>query len=156
MPIEIRGATADDQEGIAALVRSERLNPMGLCWQNFVVAEYAGIISGAAQIRRHKDGSRELASLVVAPPWRGQGVAARLIDVLVASEARQLFVITSERRTAYFARWKFQAVARRRVPWPIRLNYYMGQFGGGTMSVLVGRDVLRLVILTIPITARMT
>ena len=27
MPIEIRAATADDQEGVVALVRSERVNP---------------------------------------------------------------------------------------------------------------------------------
>jgi amino-acid N-acetyltransferase len=101
MPIEIRPATADDQESIVALVRSERLNPTGLHWQKFVVAEDAGRIVGAAQIRKYKDGSRELASLVVEPSWREQGLATRMIETLLASEPGRLFVITSERRSAY-------------------------------------------------------
>lgn len=147
MQIEIRAATADDREGIIALVRSERVNPTGLHWQNFVVAESDGRIVGAAQIRKHKDRSRELASLVVAQSWRRQGLAARLIETLLASEHGQLFVITSERRSAYFARWRFQPADRSRAPWPVRLNYYMGQFGGGMVSLLLRRELLRLVIL---------
>ena len=147
MPIEIRAATADDQEGVVALVRSERVNPTGLHWQNFVVAEDAGRIVGVAQIRKHKDRSRELASLVVEPSWRGRGLAARLIEKLLASEHGQLFVITSERRSAYFARWRFQAADRSRAPWPVRFNYYLGQFGGGMVSLLLRREPLRLVIL---------
>jgi amino-acid N-acetyltransferase len=147
MPIEIRVATANDQESIVALVKSERVNPTGLHWQNFVVAEDGGKIVGAAQIRKHKDGSRELASLVVTRSWRRQGLAARLIETLLASEQGQLFVITSDRRSAYFARWRFQAADRSRAPWPVRLNYYMGQFGGGMVSLLLRREPLRLVIL---------
>jgi amino-acid N-acetyltransferase len=147
MPIEIRPATADDQESIVALVRRERLNPTGLHWRNFVVAQNLGRIVGAGQIRKHKDGSRELASLVVEPSWREQGLAARLIETLLASEHGHLFVITSERRSAYFARWRFQTADRSRTPWPVRLNYYMGQFGGGMVSLLVRRELLRLVIL---------
>jgi amino-acid N-acetyltransferase len=147
MPIEIRPATADDQESIVALVRSERLNPTGLHWQNFVVAEDAGRIVGAAQIRKHKDGSRELASLVVEPSWRARGLAARLIETLLASEHGHLFVITSERRSAYFARWRFQTANRSRAPWPVQLNYYISQVGGGMVSLLLRRELLRLVIL---------
>jgi amino-acid N-acetyltransferase len=146
MPIEIRSATADDQESIVALVRSERLNPTGLHWKYFVVAD-AGRIVGAAQIRKHKDGSRELASLVVEPSWREKGLATRMIETLLASEHGRLFVITSEQRSAYFARWMFQAADSSRAPWPVRLNYYMGQFGGGMVSLLLRRELRRLVIL---------
>ncbi len=44
---------------------------------------------GASQIRRHKDGSRELGSVVVARPWRGRGVSAEIIGTLLAADRGQ-------------------------------------------------------------------
>ena len=147
MPIEIRQATEDDQDGIVALVKSERLNPIGLRWENFVIALDGGDVVGAAQIRNHKDGSRELGSLVVQQSWRGQGLAGSLIETLLAAERGRVFVITRDPLSSYFARWKFRVAEKGRVPWPVKLNYYMGQFGGGMMSLRLRRKLLRLVIL---------
>ena len=41
-----------------------------------------GEVIGCAQIKPHRDGSRELASLVVHPDYRGQGIARRMIQYL--------------------------------------------------------------------------
>ena len=73
----IRQALAQEQGAICALVRSERLNPHHLHFENFAVAVRGAGLIGASQIRRHKDGSRELGSVVVAKPWRGRGIAIR-------------------------------------------------------------------------------
>ena len=46
----------------------------------------AAALVGAAQVRRHPDGSRELASLVVRRQDRGHGVAGAVTDMLLADE----------------------------------------------------------------------
>lgn len=86
MPFTIRPATPGDQD-TCALARSERLNPNRLDWPHFFVAASERGIVGAVQLRRHPDGSRELGSLVVAQDHRRQGLAARLIDALLAQQA---------------------------------------------------------------------
>ena len=150
MSIAIRPATAEDQDGIVALVRSDRLKPTGLSWSNFVVAADGDELVGAAQIRKHKDGSLELGSLVVARNRRGRGVAVRVINRLLASEPRGIFAITGQTRTAAVARWGFQPIKPRQAPIAIKVNYYLGYFGGGMISVLLRRPVNRLVILQRP------
>ncbi len=150
MSIAVRPATADDQDRIVALVRSDRLKPTGLSWSNFVVAVDGAELVGAAQIRKHRDGSLELGSLVVARRRRGRGVAVRVINMLLASEPRGIFAITGQARTAAVARWGFHAIGPRQAPLAIRLNYYLGYFGGGMISLLLRRPVNRLVILQRP------
>ena len=116
MSLAIRAATADDQNAIVGLVHSERLNPHGLEWPNFVVAVDGQALVGAAQIRKHKDGSRELGSLVVDRSYRRQGLASRLIDRLLAGEVGRVLVITGQLRAAYFARWGFRPITSGRAP----------------------------------------
>ena len=146
MSVAIRSATADDQGAIVALVRSERLNPTGIDWPHFVVAIDGNKLIGAAQIRKHKDGSRELGSLVVDRRWRGQGVAACLIETLLASEPGRVLVITGQVRTAYFARWGFRPLETSRAPAAIQFNYYMGRMAG-ILSLLRRRPLNHLIIL---------
>src|SRR5689334_10945667 len=95
LPVTLRGARADDEPGIRALVRSERLNPFELDWRRFVVATDAGGIVGAVQLRKHDDGSRELGSLVVRRHARRHGIGSRLIDALLARDPPRVFMITA-------------------------------------------------------------
>jgi hypothetical protein len=94
---QIRRATVDDQAAITRLVHQARLNPRGLDWRRFVIAEAAGAAIGVAQVRRHPDGSRELASLVVLSEHRDRGVAGRMIDALPPDEPGPLFTLVDRR-----------------------------------------------------------
>ena len=85
MALYIRPALPTDHDAIVGLVRSERLNPNGLEWPNFLVATEHDHLIGAVQLRRHHDGAQELGSLVVERSSRGKGLATRLIDSLLAS-----------------------------------------------------------------------
>jgi amino-acid N-acetyltransferase len=147
MSVTIRPATADDQQAIVALVRSERLKPTGIHWPNFIVAQAAGELVGAVQMRKHKDGSRELGSLVVSPARRCQGVASRLIEALLAAESDRVFVITGRVRTSYFARWGFQPLDVRRAPAVIKFNYFAGLIAGRLFAWLHRRPPNPLVVL---------
>jgi N-acetylglutamate synthase-like GNAT family acetyltransferase len=106
----VRRATAEDQAAIIRLVREARLNPRSLRWERFVVADRGGELIGAAQVRRHPDGSRELASLVVRPQERGHGIAGTMIDTLLADEPGPVFTVVDRRYAEHFRSWDFDPV----------------------------------------------
>ena len=147
--VEIRPAMPVDQETIRALVKRERLNPMGIDWPNFLVAEGTQGIVGAVQLRRHPDGSRELGSLVVAPEARGHGIAARLIDALVARHDGPVQMITGAQHAAHYRRWGFRPVEPQGAPRSVRLNYRLGSLAS-VISFIKRRAPRRLVILHRP------
>jgi amino-acid N-acetyltransferase len=151
----IRRALATDKPAIQPLVRSERLNPHHLYFQNFVVAVAGDELIGASQIRRHRDGSLELGSIVVARPWRGQGISAALIDRLLYDEQGAVHAITRKRHAHHYARWGFAPVSSREAPAAIRRNYRIGSIIGGTMAVLQRRQINWLTILRRPAMANL-
>jgi amino-acid N-acetyltransferase len=146
----IRRALAREQEAIRTLVRSERLNPHHLYFENFAVAVRRGELIGASQIRRHKDGSRELGSVVVAKPWRGRGISVEIIGALLKSEMGTVYVITRKKHADHYARWGFATVPPRTAPRAIRFNYRVGSVIGGVMALLQRRQVNRLTVLRRP------
>lgn len=126
----LRRAGPDDEPRIRALVRAERLNPTDLRFPTFIVACVDERVVGAAQIRLHRDGSRELGSLVVAPAFRRRGIGTALICSLLAQESRQLHVITGHAGVPTYERHGFRQVPGRSVPRIIRRNLRIGQFVG--------------------------
>lgn len=144
--VQIRRASAADQPAIQGLVRSERLNPNDLRWPHFVVACDGERLVGAVQMRHHMDGSHELGSLVVAPELRGQGLATRLIDALLAGFPGPVHMVTLRQHAAHFERWGFRPVTMLRAPAAVRLNWLVGQ-SMSLWSLLRRRPVRRLAIL---------
>src|SRR5713101_3830853 len=92
--ITVRLATAADQKTIKAIIRAVQINPIDLKWQNFVLAvdEDGGAIVGTAQIKRHGDGSHELASIATIPDYRRRGIAHQLINHLIAQHQDVLYL----------------------------------------------------------------
>jgi N-acetylglutamate synthase-like GNAT family acetyltransferase len=87
--ITIRPAVREDDRAIRAMVRGEHLNPLGLDWRNFLVAEDPGRrIVGIGAVKRHGDGSRELASIAVTPEDRGRGTAGAIIRTILERESQ--------------------------------------------------------------------
>jgi amino-acid N-acetyltransferase len=127
--IAIRPARREDREAVVALMRGERLNPVGRNIMNFKVAESQGRIIGAAQMRKHGDGARELGSLIVAREWRRQGVASLLIGAWISDCADPIYMITASAHAAHYDRFGFAPCAARRAPRSIRFNFMMGRLG---------------------------
>ena len=142
----VRRATERDQQAIRALVHSERLNPNGLNWPNFLVAATGGRIIGAVQMRKHTDGSRELGSLVVAKEARGRGIASRLIDTLLTGDPDPVWLITAAPKAGAFSRWGFEQIEPRAAPVKVRRNHFMGSLVR-VISFVMRRPMRRLVIL---------
>ncbi len=144
--LSIRPAVADDQAAITLLVHSEHLNPLGLDWRRFVVASDATGLRGAVQLRHHAEAS-ELGSLVVRGDSRGRGVAARLIDAVLARATTRVLMITGAAFARHYERWGFRRIPPAQTPPGVRWNYYFGQIVGSLLSLLRGRRPKELAIL---------
>jgi N-acetylglutamate synthase-like GNAT family acetyltransferase len=92
--ISLRAATAADQPAIVALVRAAQINPMDLKWPNFVLAidGDTGAVVGIGQVKQHRDGSRELASIATAPGYQHRGIAHQVIEHLLAQHPGVLYL----------------------------------------------------------------
>jgi N-acetylglutamate synthase-like GNAT family acetyltransferase len=116
MPIIIRPAAAEDQFAITAIVRAAWLNPRDLDWRRFLLAEWGQDIIGVGQVKPHKDGSRELASIAVVPEWQGQGVGSAIIRTLLAREIGRVYLMCATKTAPYYERFGFHRIARVEMP----------------------------------------
>jgi amino-acid N-acetyltransferase len=147
--VTLRCATPGDQDAICALVKRERLNPTGLHWPNFIVAADERGVVGGVNLWVYRDGARELGSLVVAPDLRRQGLAARLIDTLLATQRVPVQMITGAAHAGHYRRWGFEPIEPRRAPRSVRLNYRIGRLAR-LISFMRGQPARRLMILERP------
>ncbi len=122
------------------MVRGARLNPMGLRWQRFLVAEDETGIVGAIQIRSH-DGTLELASLVVREDQRGRGIGSQLIQALIAQSPGSLYLFCRSQLEGYYARFGFHAIGVQEAPPSLRMRYAIGRI---ITRLIVGRPVLMM------------
>src|SRR4051794_33613998 len=144
--IGIRRAGAADQPGIRALVHGERLNANDLHWSNFLVAAANSDVVGTLRMRIHPDGSRELGSLVVSRELRGQGVATRLIDAMLAEERAPMWAVMSDAFAQRYRRWGFLPIDAASAPVRVRRSQRTGSLAR-IVSLLSRRPMRRLVIL---------
>jgi amino-acid N-acetyltransferase len=131
---EVRPAQAADHTAIKSIVRAARITPFGLDWPRFIVAESAAdslaqrsgagqqspcgghIIIGVGQVKPHRDGSRELASIVVVPEYRRQDVASALIRALIERENGPLYLTCRRELEGFYERFGFKVVPRSLLP----------------------------------------
>jgi N-acetylglutamate synthase-like GNAT family acetyltransferase len=141
MQVDVRPAREQDQAEITAMVRQARLNPADLRWPRFMVAERDGRIVGVAQLRLHPDGARELASLAVTPSARQQGVATRLVDALLQTQACEVFTLIDRPYVDHFRRWGFHEVDRASLPGSVARVYRIGRAVTAVASLLTRRKI---------------
>jgi N-acetylglutamate synthase-like GNAT family acetyltransferase len=113
----IHPADAADLPAIRKIIFQVRINPTGLNWRRFLVAvDPSGKIVGCGQIKPHHDGSHELASIAVVPEWRGQGVARKIITILLTQHPQELYLTCRSSLGAFYERFGFQEVKPEDMP----------------------------------------
>jgi N-acetylglutamate synthase-like GNAT family acetyltransferase len=108
---DLRAAQSSEAALIRRMVFQARINPFDLDWRRFSLAIGPnGEITGCIQVKPHRDGSRELASLVVHPEWRGRGVARRLIENMQARHPPPLYLTCRSSLQPLYLKFGFQRV----------------------------------------------
>jgi N-acetylglutamate synthase-like GNAT family acetyltransferase len=139
---ELRPAKKKDFRIIKKMISQARINPTGLSWERFWVAESGGEIIGCAQVKPHKDGSRELASLVVQPEWRGQGIARVLIEYFLRTEPDPLYLTCRTGLGPFYEKFGFREVPVEEMP-----NYFRTVNRFINAGKLVGLENLRILVM---------
>ena len=125
---KLRPAGAEDSIAIRELIHQVGINPLGLHWERFVLAvDDQGTMIGCGQVKQHRDGSRELASIAVAKAWREQGVASAIIHHLMELETGRIFLTCRVGLGSFYQRFGFrQAAPDELPPYFSRLNRLVG------------------------------
>ncbi|MBX3015369.1 MAG: GNAT family N-acetyltransferase [Caldilineaceae bacterium] len=148
----IRPATETDRFAISRLLRPRDYNRIHLQPTCFLVAEDQGVVIGIGQVKRHREGSAELASLVVAPNRRGEGIGRALVRALVARYYAQnqkaqnqepLYLFCLAELESFYASVGFTRVAPRQLPPWLALLQGVGN-GVGYLGWLVQGRRLRV------------
>jgi len=110
--MNLRKAVSTDQKTIRRMVWDAGINPLQLDWRHFILAvDEAGQVTGCLQVKAHGDGTRELASLVVLPEWRGRGIARQMIEHQLAAHAPPLYLTCKSDLEPLYRRFGFYALA---------------------------------------------
>ena len=109
-----------------ALIRTVGINPMGLKWQRFIVADERGRVVGAGQVKTHGDGARELASIAVAPDRQGMGIGRAIVATFVALEPDPLYLYCADHNEGYYLQFGFRALAPGEMPRSLRRIHRLG------------------------------
>ncbi len=115
----LRPATIDDNPKIRSLVIAGHINPTGLDWKRFTIAADAddkGKVIGCGQIKPHRDGSYELASIAVDHAWRGRGVARGIIGHLIASKEGPIYLMCRSALGPLYEKFGFRGLAYEEMP----------------------------------------
>lgn len=126
----IRPAIAADRTAILGLMRPRDYNRINLRPECFVVAEADGEIIGIGQIKRHREGTAELASLVVAADRRGAGIGRALVQALVAQHTGPLYLFCLVELESFYAPLGFRRVERNDLPPWLAFIHGVGNLAG--------------------------
>jgi N-acetylglutamate synthase-like GNAT family acetyltransferase len=130
LDFQLRPARQSDQSTIKAMVRRAQLNPLQLNWRRFTVAvDSADHILGCVQQKPHRDGTHELASLVVAHTWRGHGIATALVEFIQDNAQDDLWLMCRRSLAPFYESFGFYVVDEpsemgtyyRRIWWLVRI-----------------------------------
>ena len=117
MDFIIRPAAKEDIPAIYNLILEGKINPTGLDWNRFVLAVApGGEVIGCGQIKPHRDGSQELASIVVTRAWREKGVARGIIEHLVDGFDGPLHLMCQSSMGPMYEKFGFRALGEDEMP----------------------------------------
>jgi N-acetylglutamate synthase-like GNAT family acetyltransferase len=115
--IVLRSAQEADFPAIKALIHETRINPMGLDWRRFTVAETPdGQFMGCGQLKPHSDGTLELASIAVIPSQRGKGIARVIIQKLLNDAPRPLYLTCTSQLGPFYEKFGFRSISGAELP----------------------------------------
>ena len=141
----LRPAVEQDFQVIKKLINEVRINPLGLDWRRFIVAETPeGLFVGCGQLKPNGDGSVELASLAVVPSMRGQGLARMIIHRLSSAAPRPLYLTCRSPLGIFYEQFGFRIVEQTQMP---RYFKRLSRIAGFINSMHITKDRMLVMVL---------
>jgi len=110
-------ATEHDFPAVRQLIYRSKINPTGLDWQRFLVAKTSdGQIIGCGQVKPHRDGTLELASIATLLEFRRLGIASAIIQHLIDNNPGTLYLTCRSGLRGFYERFKFKVVLTEEMP----------------------------------------
>ena len=117
MNFTLRPAKIEDSPAIYDLIIEGHINPTGLDWRRFILAVTPeGEAIGCGQIKPHRDGSQELASIAVTPAWQGKGVARAIIEHLIDGVDSPLYLMCVSTMGPMYEKFGFRGLNEDEMP----------------------------------------
>jgi N-acetylglutamate synthase-like GNAT family acetyltransferase len=117
MDFTLRPAQKEDTPAIYDLISEGRINPTGVDWQRFILAVTPeGEAIGCGQIKPHRDGSQELASIAVTLAWQGKGVARAIIERLMDGVDTPLYLMCVSTMGPLYEKFGFRGLKAEEMP----------------------------------------
>ena len=114
---QFRPALESESAQIDDLIHEVGINPSGLDWRRFIVAVNAhGVVVGCGQVKPHGKDILELASIAVKPEYRGQGIARKIIEILLERTPRPLYLMCIEHNGPMYVKFGFRALSLDEMP----------------------------------------
>jgi amino-acid N-acetyltransferase len=115
--MEVRPATARDEAAVRALLAGFDGLEVDFLASEVVVALQDGRLVGCGRLKRHPDGSLELASVATARDVQGQGVGSAVTRALLARARGRVYALALA--SDFFARHGFRETPKETLPPPI-------------------------------------
>jgi N-acetylglutamate synthase-like GNAT family acetyltransferase len=112
----VRAACIEDQPAIKQIVRQANISPLGIDWHRFIVVEDHHQIVGIGQIKPHRDGTQELASLALTPDRQGQGIGRVIVQALLARASGTLYLFCERKMQVYYVFFGFRRLNSSQMP----------------------------------------
>lgn len=133
----IRKATYEDMWSVRWLVFSSVLDPTQLMWQQFWVIQCQGNVVACGQLRNFSQ-AQELGSLVVAPAWRGRGLASFLTHHLIVTATQPLYLeCLGERLAEFYKGFGFVPIVFEDLPKSLQRKFQISQLAKKLLKVPV-------------------
>jgi amino-acid N-acetyltransferase len=133
----LRKATSADVWSIRWLVLAAKLDPTQLKWQQFWVIECDGNLVACGQLRNFS-GVQELGSLVVAPAWRGRGLATLLTQHLINTATEPLYLeCLGQKLVDFYTRFGFVPVSFSDLPLTLKPKFKWSELAKKLIKVPV-------------------
>jgi N-acetylglutamate synthase-like GNAT family acetyltransferase len=143
--VHLRPAAASDAQQIRSLIHRVQINPIGLNWKHFVIAETEeGTFAGCGQLKPHADGSVELASIAVEEAYRRQRIATTVVEYLLAHSPRPLYLTCRPELVPFYARVGFKPVEFQHMPPYFKRIIRIVRLIGRVAGRQIGPQVMRL------------
>ncbi len=117
MDFIVRPAAKEDIPAIYKLILEGKVNFTGLDWERFVLAVApGGEVIGCGQIKPHRDGSQELASIAVTAAWQRRGVAHTIIEHLMGGYDGPLYLMCQSSLGSLYEKFGFMTLTEDQMP----------------------------------------